>query len=174
MLYRVARWLLTRLLFVLLVALAVVVFARQFSDGSSDGDIAKPSSEVTGPSIEDHWHAVYKVYICGQRQPHFPTWEGGVHTHADGVIHIHPFLPREEGSGARLVKWFEYGGGKLTQSEMRMPGSREEYKNGDECPEGSEAVLQVFVNGERLEDWSGYIPRDGDRVQIEFGEEAAD
>jgi hypothetical protein len=170
MLYRVARWLLTRLLFVLLVALAVVVFARQFSDG----DITKPSSEVTRPSIEDHWHAAYKVYICGQRQPHFPIWEGGVHTHTDGVIHIHPFLPREEGSGARLVKWFEYGGGKLTQSEMRMPGSQKEYKNGDKCPDGSEAVLQVFVNGERLEDWSEYISQDGDRVQIEFGEEAAD
>ena len=55
MLYRVARWLLTRLLFVLLVALAVVVFARQFSDG----DIVEPSSEVTRPSIEDHWHAAY-------------------------------------------------------------------------------------------------------------------
>jgi hypothetical protein len=174
MLYRVARWLLTRLLFVLLVALAVVVFARQFSDGSSDGDIAEPSSEVTRPSIEDHWHVAYKVYICGQRQPDFAIWQGGIHTHDDGIIHIHPFLPSEEGEGARLVKWFEYGGGKLTQSEMRMPGSREEYKNGDECPDGSEAVLQVFLNGERLEDWSGYIPQDGDRVQIEFGEEAAD
>ena len=164
MLYRVARWLLTRLLFVLLVALAVVVFARQFSNGST----------VTAPSVEDHWHATYRVYICGQRQPNFPFWEAGVHTHDDGVIHVHPLLPPEEGEGARLTRWFEYGGGKLTRSEMRMPGSGEEYKNGDECPDGSEAVLQVIVNGERLEDWRGYIPQDGDRVQIEFGEEAAD
>ncbi len=170
MLYRVARWLLTRLLFVLLVALAVVVFARQFMDG----DIAKPTPEAARPFIGDHWHAVYKVYICGQRQPDFAFWQSGIHTHDDGVIHIHPFLPSEEGEGARLVKWFEYGGGKLTQSEMRMPGSREEYRNGDECPGGSEAVLRVFVNGEWLEDWSEYIPQDGDRVQIEFGEEAAD
>lgn len=175
MFFYVARWLLRRLLLTLLVALAVVVFARQFMDGSSDGDIAAPSSEVTGPRIgRDHWHAAYQVFVCGQRQPDFALWQGGIHTHDDGIIHIHPVLPSEEGEGARLGKWFEYGGGKLTQSEMRMPGSREEYKNGDECPDGSEAALRVFVNGERLEDWSEYIPQDGDRVQIEFGEEAAD
>ncbi len=170
MLYRVARWLLTRLLFVLLIALAVVVIARQFSDGDS----GRPSSEVTRPFIGDHWHAVYKVYICGQRLPDLAIWQGGIHTHDDGVIHIHPFLPSEEGEGARLVKWFEYGGGKLTQSELRMPGSRDEYKNGDECPGGAEAVLRLLVNGELLEDWSEYIPQDGDRVQIEFGGDAAD
>ncbi len=176
MLYRAARWLLTRLLFVFLVSLAVVVFARQFMDGTSDSGLSEaPTAEVSGPiSGQDHWHAAYQVYVCGQRQPDFAIWQGGIHTHDDGIIHIHPVLPSEEGEGARLVKWFEYGGGNLTQSEMRMPGSREEYKNGDECPGGAEAVLRVFVNGELLEDWSEYIPQHGDRVQIEFGEEASD
>jgi plastocyanin len=120
---------------------------------------------------EHHWHATYQIFICGQRQPNAPEWSAGVHTHNDGVIHIHPFLPREEGSGARLVKWFEYGGGKLTQSEMRIPGSREEYKNGDTCEDGSEAFLQVFVNGEKLDNWGRYIPHDGDQVRIIFGPE---
>jgi plastocyanin len=127
-------------------------------------------SAAGAPRIgKDHWHATYSVFICGQRQPNFPTWEAGVHTHGDGVIHIHPFVPAEEGAGARLVKWFEYGGGKLTQSEMRMPGDRTEYKNGDECDDGSEATLQVFVNGEKMDNWSRYIPHDGDRVRIVFG-----
>jgi hypothetical protein len=27
----------------------------------------------------------------------------------------------------------------------------------------------VFVNGERLDDWSDYIPQDGDRIWVEFG-----
>ena len=117
----------------------------------------------------DHWHAVYQVFICGQRQPNFPTWESGVHTHADGVIHIHPFVPSEEEEGARLTKWFEYGGGLLTLLEMRVPGGDQVYRNGDRCPDGSEGVLQVFVNGERLDDWSDYIPQDGDRIWVEFG-----
>lgn len=120
---------------------------------------------------EDHWHATYSVFICGEKQPNFPEWNAGVHTHADGIIHIHPFTPSEEGAGARLVKWFEYGGGKLTQSEMRMPGDRDEYKNGDTCPDGSEAMLQVFVNGEKLGSWDRYIPQDGDQVRIVFGPE---
>jgi len=123
------------------------------------------------PRINDHRHATYQTFICGQRQGNFPEWGAGVHTHADGVIHIHPFLPSEEGAGARLGKWFEYGGGKLTQSEMRKPGSREEFKNGDECPDGSEGFLQVFVNGAQLDNWSRYIPEDGDRVRIVFGPE---
>lgn len=118
---------------------------------------------------QDHWHSTYSIFICGQRQPNFPTWNAGVHTHGDGVIHIHPNLPQEEGSGARLVKWFEYGGGKLSQNEMRMVADDKEYKNGDTCPDGSEGTLQVFVNGEKLGNWSRYIPQDGDRVRIVFG-----
>lgn len=161
-----ARRLLVRLLLALLLALAVAVFARQFTDGS-----VTPAAPIAG---RDHWHAAYQVFICGERQPNFPTWRGGVHTHVDGIIHIHPFLPSEQGQGARLVKWFEYGGGKLTQTEMRMPGSRETFKNGDSCPNGSQGVLQVLVNGETMEGWSDYIPKDGDRVLIVFGGAEAD
>jgi plastocyanin len=126
---------------------------------------------TAAPRNGDHWHATYQTIICGQRQPHFPTWEAsqGVHTHADGIIHMHPFSPSGEGAGARLVKWIDYGGGKLTQSELRKPGSREEFKNGDLCDDGREGFVQVFANGEKLDDWSRYIPQDGDSVRIVFG-----
>ena len=166
-----ARWLLRRLLVALLVALAVAVVARQFTD-VSDTTAQRPATTVRGPLIgRHHWHAAYAVIICGQRQPNFPTWESGVHTHADGIIHIHPFIPSEEREGARLVKWFEYGGGRLTQTEMQMPGTPADqvYRNGDRCPDGTKAKLQVFVNGAKLKDWGHYIPQDGDRVGIVFG-----
>ena len=168
-----ARWLLRRLLLALLVALAITVVARQVTDGG-DGAATlapTPSPTVTPPRMEDHWHATYEVFICGERQPSFPQWLGGVHTHSDGVIHIHPLVPSEEGAGARLVKWFQYGGGKLTLTQMRMPDSRETFKNGDRCPDGSEGVLQLYVNGERMDDWSHYVPQDGDRIRIAFGPE---
>ncbi len=130
------------------------------------------------PRVGEHWHATYEVLICGQRQPNFPSWPSGVgvHTHGDGVIHIHPSTPQGEGAGARLVKWFEYGGGKLTQSEMHMPGTPKDevYKNGDECPDGTEGVLQVFVNDQRMDNWKRYIPQDGDQVRIVFGPEEAE
>lgn len=129
----------------------------------------KPWGAGDPPHIGDSWTATYSVVICGQLQPSFEGWSGGITTNRDGYIYIHPNTADEEGKGARLVKWFEYGGGKLTQTEMRMPGSREEYKNGDKCDDGSEAVLQVFVNGEKMDDWSNYIPQDRDDVRIEFG-----
>ena len=164
-----ARWLLRRLLVSLLVALAVAVLARQLADvGDDEGQ--PTAATARGPFIgRDHWHAAYAVFICGQRQPNFQTWEAGVHTHADGVIHIHPFVPAEEGTGARLTKWFEYGGGLLTSTEMRMPGSDQVLRNGDRCPDGSDGVLQVAVDAHPLDDWGDYIPQDGDRIMIVFG-----
>ena len=126
-------------------------------------------------SGEDHWHATYTYYVCGEKQPNAPTWEGvGVHTHGDGVVHIHPFSPPEEGQGARLTKWFDYGGGKLDGDEIRLPGLSVTWKNGDECPEGTpdagqEGEVQVFVNSEKLSDWSRYIPKDGDVIRLIFG-----
>jgi hypothetical protein len=134
---------------------------------------ALPDSAVAPGSIGvgQHWHATYEVWVCGERQPNFPTWESGVHTHADGIIHIHPFQAFEEGRGARLVKFFEYGGGLLTQDEMRMPGSSQTIRNGLLCPDGVPGVLGVAVNGNVLDDWMEYIPEDGDRILITFGPE---
>ncbi len=128
-------------------------------------------SATGAPRIgQDHWHATYTYTVCGEKQPAFPTWEGvGVHTHGDGIIHIHPFSPAEEGAGARLVKWFEYGGGQLTSDTVRAPGRSEEHHNGDQCPDGSTGVVQVFANSQKLDDFSRYIPHDGDRVRIVFG-----
>ncbi len=118
----------------------------------------------------DHWHAPYTYYICGEKQPPAPTFSGvGVHTHADGIIHMHPFQQSEEGAGARLTKWFGYGGGKLDGDEVRMPGSADTYKNGDECPDGTIGEVQVFANGAKIEDYKSYIPKDGDLVRIVFG-----
>jgi plastocyanin len=129
----------------------------------------------------DHWHAPYSFTLCGNRQPNAPEWTAGVHTHADGIIHIHPFRTSEEGAGARLVKWFEYGGGELTNDSIRMPRTEDndenKWENGEQCPDGTEGTLQVFVTSassgveERLRNVERYIPHDGDRVRIVFGPE---
>ena len=148
-------------------ALAWAVMAT----GGAGNEEAQTQS-LPGPHGGDHWHAIYEIFVCGERQPNFPLWEGiGVHTHGDGIIHMHPFAPSEEGAGARLVKFFEYGGGLLSQTEMRLPRSDRTLRNGEACPDGSEAVLQVYVNSQPLADWSTYIPQDGDRVQVVFGPE---
>lgn len=127
-------------------------------------------SAAGAPRIGQHWHAPYQYWTCGEKQPNFPTWESGVHTHSDGIIHIHPFASYEEGSGSRLVNWFEYGGGKLDSDEVRAPGSNKTYKNGDPCGDGGvPGEVQVFVNGAKLNDYTRYIPQDGDQIRIVFG-----
>ncbi|HEY5638954.1 MAG TPA: hypothetical protein VIW01_02795 [Dehalococcoidia bacterium] len=141
------------------------------SKATAPGGSPLPAGEPSvAPRIsEDHWHAVYEYIVCGELQPLAPTWTGGIHTHDDGIIHIHPFQESEEGAGARLVKWFEYGGGLLDDDEVRLPGSTVTYANGDECPDGTVGTVQVFVNGARIGDYQRYIPRDGDRIEIIFG-----
>jgi hypothetical protein len=122
-----------------------------------------------GPTVGEHWHAVYQVTICGAIHPPAPTWEGsGVHTHQDGIIHSHPFTDSEAGEGARLIKWFEYGGGVLSGNELRVPGFPATYANGAQCPDGAIGFIQVLVNGQVV-DLETYIPQDGDQVEIIFG-----
>jgi plastocyanin len=102
-----------------------------------------------------------------------------VNTLSDGILHISPFQTFEEGAGASLVKWFEYGGGLLTDSEIRIPGSDKTFRSGDLCPDGKPGQLQVFVTraGESAEErleadaLQQYIPHDGDRIRIVFGPE---
>src|SRR5438309_1291486 len=121
-------------------AIAIAVFG---GGGQTEGGVSSSAGPPTG---RDHWHAGIAFYACGVKQPNAPTWESGVHTHSDGIIHIHPFHPFEEGRGARLVKWFEYGGGVLTQDRVRMPGSPNTFINGAPCNGSSPAAIHVIVN----------------------------
>ncbi|HXG42942.1 MAG TPA: hypothetical protein VNL95_09510 [Dehalococcoidia bacterium] len=131
------------------------------------------------PKMGDHWHARYEIWICGVKQPNIPVFAGGVHTHGDGYIHIHPENASEEGRGARLVKFFEYAGralgrgGILTPDTLQVPGDTRVFRNGDTCGEGpfqgQQGQVQVLVNGQPRADFEDYVPRDGDEVIIVFG-----
>ena len=152
--------------------LLVLPFSLLVAVGASAAVKVMEGTDPAGePNLGVHWHAPYQVWICGERQPNFPVWESGVHTHGDGIIHIHPFQKFEEGAGSRLVKFFEYGGGLLTQTEMRLPGTGITVRNGDKCRDGSPGRLRVSVNDRPLDDWSKYIPADGDRIVITFAPE---
>jgi hypothetical protein len=108
---------------VLVAALIVAVLLDEGSTGDRD---------PAGPRIGDHWHAPYAILIDGARLPAIPeviTTEG-LHTHGDGVIHIHPHLPGAEGSGASLADFFSAMGGELTDTELRLPGDSNPYRDG--------------------------------------------
>jgi plastocyanin len=158
---------------IILIVFGILGFALYFREVGAVRPLAR----------QDHWHANYEVFICGQKQPVVPEFEDpeGVHTHADGIVHIHPFIPAGEGAGARLARWFEYGGdalgtgGKLSDDTLHVPGDFDEYKNGDLCEggelDGEPGIVQVFVNQEPKEGFDRYIPQDGDFIRIVFAPE---
>ncbi|MDG1489018.1 MAG: hypothetical protein P8R36_01905, partial [Actinomycetota bacterium] len=49
------------------------------------------------PTTANHWHSAYSVYVCDEISPSVYVNDSdddrtGIHTHGDGLIHIHPFL----------------------------------------------------------------------------------
>jgi hypothetical protein len=88
----------------------LVVFARSNREAG-----AAPVSQASEPENFDHWHAAYGVYDCTEfifnsEGTFFVDAEGdplGIHTHGDGVIHIHPFTDAAGGRNARMRLFFQ-------------------------------------------------------------------
>ena len=87
------------------------------------------------------------MFVGDEQQPRISETltNQGIHTHGDGMIHIHPHVPAGEGGGASLENFFGDQGGKLSNSEWRIPGRRENYKNGDDLDgDGKPEELRIL------------------------------
>lgn len=101
-------------------------------------------AEATGPpTLTDHWHAAYSVVICGDTQ--VPLGESvatvGIHTHGDGLIHIHPTSENGAGEKATLEDFFESAGIDIDDDSIAMPGG-ETFTEEAGC-DGAEAQVRV-------------------------------
>ena len=98
------------------------------------------------PTPKDHWHAALGINICGDFQDPL-TDVGpdrlGIHTHADGLIHIHPFGSGASGKNAQLGKYLDQTGVKVTDTSITLPGGKT-YTNGDKC-DGKPASLTLYA-----------------------------
>lgn len=86
---------------------------------------------------QDHWHAAYGIYICGEWQAPLSDTKGdrvGIHTHDDGLIHIHPFSSLGAGDDAQTGDFFEEMSIEIQDDDTKLvlPDGRE-FTNGDEC-----------------------------------------
>lgn len=98
----------------------------------------------------------------------FPEFDGGVCTHGDGLIHVHPTVLSEEGEGASLVEFFANAGGALTKNTLQVPGDKP-WRNGNVCSDGRPGRVVVVVNqGPLNDDLETYVPQDGDRILVAF------
>ena len=126
---------------VVVLGLALVIYAR---DDRLDDDLGGV------PQISDHIHQAIAVNICGEFQTDIPEFESpvGIHTHGDGVIHIHPFSQLGVGSNATLERYFkdarDDGGLDVDLSDTKLTYLGETYEEGKtECEGVDDPVLRM-------------------------------
>ena len=141
------------LVVVLLVIVAVLANSYLTSDSETDGE-TRPNQYT------DHWHSAYAVWDCADGEnghdengePVFkPVFESsrderGVHSHQDGVIHIHPFVSSSSGKNANFDTFMSEMGlteeaARIADDAIYMPdGTRLE--EGVDCG-GEPAIIQI-------------------------------
>ena len=128
----------TLVVVILVLGTLLVVFARITRDVS-----AQPRQN------EDHWHSAYGVWDCaanngtGAFMPPFQSTDDdvGIHSHQDGVIHIHPWFDSASGRSATLEHFFEAMRVSVSEEAIVLPnGTRLEA--GVEC-DGKPSVITV-------------------------------
>jgi hypothetical protein len=118
-------------------------------------------------NVGDHIHAEYSVIVCGEAEPTFPVSSGGVHSHGDGSIHIHPSSPSEAGLNANIARFVASTGSRITDEYIELP-SGVQYTNGDLCPDDQPGQMFLRVNGITTQEIASYVPRDGDVIEMGF------
>ncbi len=100
---------------------------------------------VAEPQTTDHWHAAYGTYLCD----HFAdplTDIGsdalGIHTHGEGIVHIHPFLNSAAGTNAKTGIFFDQVGLDISNDQISLPSGESMAEDDDQC-DGEDAIVQV-------------------------------
>jgi hypothetical protein len=163
------------------LGLFLVAFSR-----NQELNRGQQAAKVAPRINQDHWHSSFSVYICDHFMPNVPLFESvdGIHTHGDGVIHIHPYTPQASGNGATLGFFLKSdstngkgGTFKLSATELKpavIPGDTnpldsKDWKNGAKCPDGQPGQVKFTVNGKATKgDPSTWKLRNGDYLDIGF------
>jgi hypothetical protein len=131
---------------ILLVGLLLVVYARR-----SGRDVAGANSNVAPVVFQDHFHAAYGVYVCDKFLAPFTNQNEqvdgaslGIHTHGDGIIHIHPFASSAAGKNAKLGVFFKALSVKIDGGKWSLPEGLGTYTDGADC-KGSPAHWKAAV-----------------------------
>ena len=105
---------------------------------------ARTDREATSaPRVGDHWHSVYDIYVCDSFRSKvvLENDPNGIHTHGDGLLHIHPFNKLASGRDAVLGEFFSAFGGRIDDTSVVLD-TGEELVEGADCG-GQPTVLKV-------------------------------
>ena len=111
---------------------------------------ARQSSAQVAPNYlkKDHWHAAFGVFVCDKYLPNLKdattTDVLGIHTHGDGLMHVHPFGLSSSGKNAQLGLWFDDTNLKVEDGKFTMPDGTV-HKNGDTCSTGEKSTKKTHV-----------------------------
>ncbi len=115
---------------------AVAAFIVMLTSEASPFASSEPFDPTEPPvANEDHWHAAYAVSICEGFEPAFTRQDDivGIHSHGDGVIHIHPFVEAAAGRNATLAVFLEAVGASITDQQLLLDDGRRLTEGEDEC-----------------------------------------
>lgn len=125
---------------VVVLGLGLVLYARDARQNDDMGGV---------PQLGDHIHQALAVNVCGDWLTDIPEFESpvGIHTHGDGVLHIHPFSQLGVGANATLGRFFQDASD--SGLNLSITGSKLEYlsetaEEGEtECDGVEDPVLRV-------------------------------
>ena len=166
---------------VVIVGIALIVYARSTAPAPV-GPFVAGSSHTT----DTHWHAALGVYYCdhwlgdstGTGLWNWPyatpsgtparagntTAYAGLHSHADGIIHMEPATSEDAGRHATLGKYFDYGGWKLSSTGYEFLGTK--VSNGDKCGTGPGQLQWAVAR------WDGTDPPGPQKYTVKTGNPA--
>jgi hypothetical protein len=140
------------------IVLGVVLIVASFGGTSN-----------AAPVVGDHWHAAYGIYDCGKflpAQQDIQEDSSGIHTHGEGLMHIHPFSSKYTGGGANLFHFGQQTGFKLTDSSFKS--GTVSRTTGDKCgtKKGQVELVTWKTPGDTSpkvirKDIADYAPKDG-------------
>lgn len=107
-------------------------------------------AEGERPTLEDHWHTAYGVYVCGEFLPGGDNGRDpvGIHTHGDGVIHVHPFTKAVTGGNADVGAFFGSRGDRLDDRTLRWDGNQ--WAEGEATCDGAPGEIVVATPNGRV------------------------
>ena len=157
---------------VTVLGIAGIVFSR----AEYRQELAAGADGTAPVANKDHWHAAYGIYACDEFLPPLTDERDpkGIHSHGDGIIHIHPFVRSAAGRNATLEVFADAIGLELEDDRLEVPGG-ETYNAGDDECDGKDAIVQVKVNDKLVtEEVASIKLNDGDLITIAFAPKGAE
>jgi hypothetical protein len=144
-----------------------VVLSTSTVSTSASSDPRAGSNDF--PTTGDHIHIAYGIYVCDQYLPPLQDVTrdvSGIHTHVDGVIHVHPFSDRYAGPNATLEVFGDTVGLELDDGAITLPDGTV-LPDDAQC-DGAPTELRIFT-GSATDPAAGLVPYDSDAEDLHLG-----